>query len=734
MNKKLLVFYLALGTLLFSCTDKAAKYYNRGVKEYNQDEFEYAIQHFETAKEYGSPKGETNYYIAEAYRQSNRLHEAFPYYKEAVQAGVRHENAYFYYAYSMKANGNYEGAKNQLKKYLNEIAVNEDHINRAKHELKNLVDLSHWATKPTTVVAENVEELNTEGLDYSPMFHGKDLFFTSSRGEGKTFEGQGTRYTDIFEYKFDGFNAYSGSAKPLAAIINQGNTHEACPTFTPDGKTMIFSRSNSGKYDDPTQVVDLFVSYYKPGGWTEPERLSISERDYWDSSPCLTPDGKKLYFSSSRPGGFGELDIWIAHKQADGTWGNVENAGPTINSDGEDAFPYIAEDGTFYFSSDGHPGYGELDIFKIQKNEEGVEEVVNLRHPINSPHDDFAITFKNGKVGFFTSNREGGKGYDDIYGFEIKIDYLLKGIVKGHVMDDMLHLTDEEIILPGSKVELRDTLGNVIATTIADTAGRFEFVVEPEKVYHVHAAKEGYAPKKQLFSTIGETLDEKDAQHRFEHVVFNTKIVLNPQLPTKDPIIVKFPPIFYDYASWAIRSDAAEVLDLMVKTMKDNPGILVELGSHTDPRNTFKYNDVLSAKRAKSAVKYIVSKGIAPERIHPVGYGERQPYVLENDTLGVPKGTELTHEFINTFEDNNKATFDALHQMNRRTEFKIVGSIAPDETAVEDIQVMKHNETESYIEEKAVEHEKELIDRMNANDEKGIKTSKKVGEDGSPEE
>ena len=729
MNKKLLVLYLGLSTLLFSCADKATKYYNRGLKEFNQDEFEYAIQHFETALEYGAPKGESSYYIAEGYRQSNRLHDALPYYQTAVRSGVRHENAYFYYAYAMKANGNYEGAKSQLKKYLNEVAVTEEHINRAKHELKNLIDLSHWATKPTTVKAENFEEINTEAIEYSPMFHGKDLYFTSSRGEGKTFEGQGTRYTDIFEYKFDGITNLSGQAKPLDHNINKTGIHEATPTFTPDGKTMIFSRSNSGKYNDPTQVVDLYQSRYTPAGWSEPERLTINERDYWDSAPCLTPDGKKLYFSSSRPGGFGELDIWVAYLQPDGTWGNVENAGPTINSDGEDAFPYIAPDGTFYFSSDGHPGYGELDIFKVQKNEDGSEEVVNLRHPINSPHDDFAITFKNGTIGYFTSNREGGKGNDDIYAFEIKIDYILKGIVKGHVLDDMLHITDEEIILPGSTVELMDTLGNVIATTIADTAGRFEFTVEPEKVYHVHAAKPGYTPKKQLFSTVGKTLKEEDAQHRFEHVVFNTKIVLNPQLPTKDPIIVKFPPIFYDYNKWDIRPDAAEVLDLMVKTMKDNPSILVELGSHTDPRNTFKYNDVLSTKRAKSAVKYIVSKGIDPKRIHPVGYGERQPYVLENDTLGLDSGTVLTHEFINTFEKTDKPKFDALHQMNRRTEFKIVGSIAPEEAGIENIEVMKHNETETFIEEQAVKHEKMLIERMNANDEEGVKSNEKAPEE-----
>lgn len=690
-----LIAFAILLVSLNSCTNKATKYFNKGKQKFDMEEFEFAAENMKQALEYGASKSQANFYAAESYRLSNRLAEAEPYYAAAIEAGTRDEHAYFYYAFALKAKGKYASAQKALKNYL-KVGSNFEYIQRTKHELKNLKVLASLANKKQFYTVKNFEELNTDGIEYSPMMHNGDLYFTSSRGEGPMFPGQGTRFTDLFRWRFDGFTKHSGQAVPVSEIINLPHTHEASTAFSADGKIMIFSRSNSGKKNDMTQEVDLFESRFEGGVWTEPVRLEISGRNTWDSNPFLSPNGKKLFFSSNREGGYGGDDIWVSSRNEDGKWDFVQNLGKTINSEGNEQFPYIRSDGRFYFSSDGHPGYGGLDLYEILVTEDKKKVVRNLGKPINSSSDDFSITFSEKEIGFFSSNRPKGKGNDDIYFFDYNditedpccqyfdsccvLKLILNGQVKGKKVVNGA-ITEDQIILPYAQVVLSDSTGKQLATTQADSSGNFTFKLRAEQYYLIKAKKAGYVAREEIYSTFGKSMTPQQLMFQDEDVIVKTIIVLDPI--TKG-LVLEFPPIYYNYNKWDIRDDAAQVLAQMEKVMRDNPTILVEIGSHTDARSTIDYNDKLSQKRAESVVNHLIKNGIANERLVAKGYGERIPLKIEYDLMGFTKGTVLTEEYL------EKEVTDSLmrengHQLNRRTEFKIIGEVAPIETPKEEI-------------------------------------------------
>lgn len=676
---------LAIVLLLTSCVSKSTKFYNRGLQKFDMEEFEFAAENMKQALTYGASPSSTNFYIAESYRQSNRIHEAEQYYAKALEAGNRSENVHFYYAFAQKSNGNYLGAYKTLQAYL-KYGADPEHIERAKHEIKNLKELEELAYKKRFYEVRNFEELNTIGGEFSPVMRGDELYFTSSRGEGPMFPGQGTRFTDIYRWRFDGFNKFSGAAVPISELINIPHTHEATATFSKDGKTMVFSRSNSGKKNEITQEVDLFESNYVAGYWTEPIRLAISNSNSWDSNPCFSVDGTKLYFSSNRKGGLGGTDIWFATKNEDGEWDYVENIGKPINTNGNDVFPYERPDGRFIFASDGHPGYGQLDLFEVLITRDGSKTVRNLGKPINTNKDDFGITFSKDNLGYFSSNRPGGKGDDDIYYFEYDdiannpccinfdsccaVKLILTGEVVGKKLNEKGLVVNEEIILPNSQVTLADSTGKTLLTTLSDSSGKFVFHLLAETKYVIKASQKGYVTKEQKYSTIGMSMTPEQLKFQDNDVFVQTKIVLDPI--TKG-LVIEFPAIYYDYNKWSIRPEAAAVLDLMVKAMTDNPTILVEIGSHTDSQGSASYNQKLSQNRAESAVKYILSKGIPANRLQAKGYGEEKPRLLDKEKDGFTAGTVLSVDYIAQLKDKEKIA--KAHQLNRRTDFTIVGEL-----------------------------------------------------------
>ena len=420
------------------------------------------------------------------------------------------------------------------------------------------------------------------------------------------------------------------------------------------------------------------------GQWTEAKRLdNICESLSWDSNPFLSPDGKKLYFSSNRDGGKGGDDIWYATRNELGEWDDPVNY-EIVNTTGSEQFPYKKPTGEFYFSSDGHPGFGELDLFVYKKNSKGVLVIKNLGLPINSSYDDFAITYKEARVGYFTSNRPEGKGDDDIYYFEYYdpntdpccingdtcciIKYVLDGVVKGKIAKGD-SITEMETVLSQSIVTLSDTMGNVMKTVVSDSIGHFNTLVRADQVYVLKAYHDGYITREELFDVRDQAIPLNEMADMEEDVIVTKTIVL---LPLVKNMVIDFPPIRYNLAKWDIRPSAALILDGMAQVMLDNPDLIVELGSHTDSRSSSEYNKDLSQKRAQSAVDYLISKGVNKDHLTAKGYGEDVPLVLEIEKHGVPVGTVLTEEYILKIEDDKRR--EDVFELNRRTEFKIVGS------------------------------------------------------------
>ncbi|MDH5476659.1 MAG: OmpA family protein, partial [Cyclobacteriaceae bacterium] len=432
----------------------------------------------------------------------------------------------------------------------------------------------------------------------------------------------------------------------LSETINNFDINEGSVTFSPDGKTMVFARGNNGKKKGSADV-NLFMSRLRNGVWIAPRMLSINKVNSWDSSPAFSTNGKVLYFASNRKGGNGGTDIYSAKMNSRGRFSKVKNIGTSINTSGNEMFPYISDDGHMYFASDGHPGFGGLDLF-YAKRSNGKTIVENLGEPINSNADDFGLYLFKADRGFFTSNRAGGKGDDDIYTFvnddpNLKVvNYYLRGITMTHDENDSLK------ILPNTKVQLLDINNDELDETTTGINGEFLFRVYEHERYVLigeYVGKtERYLKTREEFTTLGKSIPQEELTKLVTNITLDTLLVLERKEVDK---IIVLENIYYDLDKWDIRDDAALELDKLVTMLMDNPEIKIELSAHTDSRAPDQYNMELSQRRAKSAVNYIVSQGVKASRLTAKGYGE----------------TKLIIQNAETEEE---------HQVNRRTEFKIL--------------------------------------------------------------
>lgn len=587
-----------------------------------------------------------NYFIGESYRLSNRLKESETFYAKAASArGVDKDSIQFYYAQSLKANAKYAEAKKVLESIDNpENPAFKDRINS---EIKGLDYLSALNEKPSYYRVKNMELINTEASEYSPVFLNNELYFTSSRGKDKIYEATGTPFTDIFKVSSRGANVDLATVAALPAGINSTSVNDGCITFSPDGKTMVFAKCNSGKKKGGSDC-DLYLSRYRNNVWTEPVMVNINQPEFWDSTPAFSADGRTLYFASNRRGGYGGTDLYSAQMDTRGRFSRVRNLGPEINTPGNESFPYVAEDGKLYFSSDQHPGFGGLDLFVV-KRANGKTVIENLGQPMNSVGDDFGLFLFRPDRGFFTSNREGGRGDDDIYTFinedpNLKVvNYYLQGITYVKDKEDKLQ------VLANTKVSLLDEQGELMQDFVTGNDGKFLFRVYENENYNMVAENDGYLTKRQLYTTHGRSVDPTTLKDLITNVTFDTLLVLDKIELNK---IFLLENIYYDYNKANIRDDAAKELDKLVQLLADNPEIRIELGSHTDSVDDNAYNMNLSQRRAESAVKYLVQHGIAPDRLVAKGYGEEMPIARNTN----PDGT-----------DNPVG-----RQKNRRTEFKIL--------------------------------------------------------------
>ncbi|HAR20771.1 MAG TPA: hypothetical protein DCR46_08910, partial [Cytophagales bacterium] len=348
-------------------------------------------------------------------------------------------------------------------------------------------------------------------------------------------------------------------------------------------------------------------------------------------------------FSSIRQGGYGGIDLYRCAVLENGKFGPAYNLGSRINTSGNEMFPFVSGDGKLYFASDGHAGLGGLDVFVATKDTSRNISIENLGYPINSSYDDFGLTFVTPDIGYFCSNKPGGKGNDDIYYVAFsphsrkKVDYKLI------VYTQKNNESGNDLPLRGVHVKMYDQLDTLVHEFNSKQDGKMVFSIETEKIYRFIATKAGFFTKRESFSTVGRSVPQFQLKDTVNTITFEINLDLDSIILEKEIVLEN---IYYDYNKSDIRTDASKELDKLVQILNDNPEISIELGSHTDSRGNNEYNLRLSQKRAEAAVNYLISKGIESERVVALGYGEEKHLVEDAKT-------------------------EEEHQMNRRTEFKV---------------------------------------------------------------
>ncbi len=492
--------------------------------------------------------------------------------------------------------------------------------------------------------------------DYCPMYLDKNmeyLYFTStnekSTGELRS-EITGTKKGDIYFFKKDEKGVWS---RPELVDGGLNTEHdEGAAAFSPDGSTMYVARAVRQNW--PT-TVEIYTSSRSEAKWGAPQKFEITADTLSNySDPAVSPDGKWLYFASDMPGGQGGTDIWrINLKDKHGT---LENLGPQINTKGNERFPNMRTDSLLYFSSDGHPGMGGLDLFvaKLQPRDEDDKfsldrwVVENMGVPMNSAGDDFGITFGTGESGFISSNRGDARGYDHIFSF-IKPE--LQVWISGYVVDK-----DDEPV-PNAVIRIVGDDGSN-QKTAAKPDGSFRFDLQRGVKYVMMAGADGYLNAKQAFESDSA---EEDAE-------YNVDFILNAMF--KPQIIDN---IYYDFDKAVLRDESKLALDSMVMLLKDHPNIVIEMASHTDRVGSDKYNNGLSLRRAQSVVDYLVENGIPRERLKPAGYGKTRPKTvtkrINSQYPQFEEGVVLNEEYVKTLSKEDREIAD---QINRRTEFQVI--------------------------------------------------------------
>jgi peptidoglycan-associated lipoprotein len=634
----------------------AATFAQRGVtynadKAFDSGDYYDAITLYKKAytKEKNKPKkAEIIFKVAESYRKTNDYKNQEVWYGKAVKAKIKNPNATLYLAHALKYNGKYDEAIVQYEAY--KKLVPEDPAGDLG--VQSATQAQKWKDRPTRFKVENVAPINTKYSDFAAAYSNKDkrhIIYTSARAEsmGKNDDGgTGEKFQDLFEATVDKKGKWS-VPRPLLEPLNTTD-NDGAASLNVKGETMYFTRCVFGK--DATGVCEIYFTKRNGSTWDEPKLINLGPDSIVVGQPSLSADEQQLYFVSNMPGGQGGYDIWKSSwDKAGSKWGTPVNLGSKINSPEDEMFPFIATDGTLYFSSKGHVGMGGLDIFRSKMSGSSWDEPLNLKYPANTSADDFAyISDETGETGFLSSNREGGKGSDDIYKWTLPP---LVFSVSGKVYD-----ADSKANIEGARIEIFASDGSNIPYN-TDKTGSYKFDLKPETDYKLVATVPSYLSKQYELSTKGlET--SKDFIGDFD---FALKSTLKA---------IELPNILYDLGKWDLRPESKKALDGLIQIMNDNPTIVIELGSHTDSRPIPMSNDTLSQRRAESVVNYLIEKGIDPGRLSAKGYGQHQPRTLYKDIGAFKSGDVLTDAFINNLK--KPALKEEAHQLNRRTEFKVL--------------------------------------------------------------
>ena len=657
MFKKYSILFL-MGIFFTSChTDKLSN--KKALKHFDKGEYELTIKELLPLAQKGFQLDQTNFLLGESYRLSNRITQSLPYYQQAQAKGYVDKMLPYYMAMAAKSIGNYELTKSYLSEFVKSKPSRLYQI-KSEIELENLGQIPDLLKKQSPVTLQALSG-NTSKTEFDAKKIGDELIFTSS-SKPEIYKNNGLPFLGIVKAPLKNPGEI-GNQSIFSSALFKENANDGTPAFTKDGSTVVFARGNTGKSKDPSPDVDLYMSKKTGNAWSEPERLSISDSIAWDGSPSFSADERTLYFSSNRRGGKGGVDLYRVPIDNSGRFGRPINLGSTINTPGDELFPYVSANGKLYFSSDGHPSIGGLDLFVASRNENEII-VEHLGVPINSIGDDFAISFSDSTQGYISSNRPGGKGDDDIYFFKSTgsedrwwttapppvIDTLNKKIVNYFVQVKVVDPSGNPI--DSVKINVRKN-GQTLSNEKTNKKGFIELIDMAENDELVFKCdKEDFITVRSSFSMEGKTIPESLLKKEMTDTTFQVIITMDrPEIGKEISKLYEINSIYYDLDKADIRTDAAEELDKIVQFLTDNTQMNLELGAHTDARASTGYNLKLSQRRAESAVNYIIRRGIAKDRIKPKGYGEGQ---LINECSD---GVECPEE---------------MHQQNRRTEFKII--------------------------------------------------------------
>ena len=641
--------------LLFtvSCgSEKAIKKGDRyaAIMEYHEAAKEYKKAYRKIPPKERKKRAEVAWKLGECYRKSNNPARAAGAYQNAVRYGYPDSTALMHLGEAQLENGEYKAAQKSYQAFLEKAPDNR----MAQIGLQSAMQSADWKKNPNRYIVKKSKELNGQRSDYCPAFVGEDttmVITTSTRKEATGEELSsitGQKHADIFITKLDEKGKWQKTEK-IESDVNSEFEDGAC-AFTPDGKTMYFTRCVTDAHYP--RFAGIYKSNRSDASWGKPEQVVIS-RDTLSlyAHPAVSPDGNWLYFTSDMAGGEGGLDLWryyIGTSRA--MEGILENLGPMINSEGDEQFPAFGPKGELFFSSDGYPGMGGLDIFCATQVNDTTWNISNMGAPVNSNGDDFGMTFAPGLYrGFFSSNRGDARGWDHIYSF-----YLPETV---HMLRGWIYEKDGYELPEGVIHMIGDDGTNTNFGVMKD--GSYSVRVTPGVKYVLLGTCKGYLNAMQELET-----DSIEGNMEYQRDFALPSITL--------PVLVDN--IFYEYDKATLTAESTASLDELVELLELNPNVTIELSSHCDYRGSDIYNQKLSQARAESVVEYLINKGIEEERLTAVGYGENKPKevtkkMTEKYTF-LKEGDLLTEEFINALEDEDQK--ETCHQLNRRTEFQVL--------------------------------------------------------------
>jgi outer membrane protein OmpA-like peptidoglycan-associated protein/tetratricopeptide (TPR) repeat protein len=622
MKKIYILLILVLASSLISAQNKDTQIADKLFKKF---EFISAAESYLKLVASNKADGYVYRQLGDCYYNIYNTKEAAKWYAKAI-AKKQDSELYYRYSQMLKAIGNYAESNKQMQKFA-EMQPNDS---RAKtfNENPNYVPVLLEQRKSFDVKSIDI---NSDKSDFGAFLMDNTIYFTSARNSNsKIYSWTKEPFLDIYKANLNEDGTISNIL--LLKEINS-KYHDGSVSISQDGSTMYFTsdsfRENSFEKDKASKLKlgrnNIFSAKFVNGKWDEITSLPFNSKDYSTGNPSISKDGKTLYFSSNRPGSIGGVDIWKVAISESGSYGTPENLGKNVNTEGNESFPFITSDNVLYFSSDAKQGLGAMDVYKIDLTKNS--EAKNLGKPVNSEKDDFAFTINENKnIGFVASNRNGN---DDIFKLIPVCNYEVNAIVTN---------ANSGAIIAEANVSILDDKNNIISTIKSNNKGEVSYTVECEKTYTIQAIKDGF--ESNSFAVIAS--NKKGGSIKIDAVLMPISEIITEKE-------VKLKTIFFEYNNSNITQQGAFELDKLVQIMKNNEKLIIFVKSHTDNRGTDEFNLLLSDKRVKATIQYVISNGIDPNRISGKGFGETEPKV-----------------------DCKENCTEEAHEQNRRSEFLIV--------------------------------------------------------------